>query len=188
MDVSRRVAQRSTAELDGTPRSRMSDAENAGQAWAGRPPLQPVAGAARLQGEATFHPAHAPPLAHSTPRGSPRGDTVASLRHELLANVRRAQEAVGQLPQDGRRGEARLQGLLREQEALLQGLGAGDPDDGFGERFRGVLEERLREASTRTHILSMEVRPPPPVSVASCHRFLGRFSCGIWREAWPAVC
>lgn len=158
VDMVRWGAQHSTAEQSGTPRSHRSDAENASQAWPARPPLRPVSGAAGLQEEATFLPAHALPPANPTPRGGPRGDTVSTLRHELLTNVRRAQEAVGQLPRDGRRGEARLQGLLREQETLLQGLSEDAVDDGFGERFRSVLEERLREASTRTHILSMEVR------------------------------
>lgn len=150
VDVARMAPQHATDQS--TPRSRRSDAENAAFGWPARQPLQPVPSASGLQTEATFHPAHAP-----QPAG---GSTLASLRHELLANVRRAQEAVGQLQQEGRRGEARLQGLLREQETLLQGAGEGGGDDGFGERFRSVLEERLREASTRAHIVGMEVCPP----------------------------
>eukprot|EP00892_Ulva_mutabilis_P003412 jgi/Ulvmu1/1442/UM011_0172.1 len=150
VDLARMGARHGTEQS--TPRSRMSDAENL---RAARPPLQPVADASGLATEATFHPDHAPEPAFTTPRAPPR-TTVSTLRHELLANIRRAQEAVGQLPHEGRRGEARLQGLLREQEALLQGLAEDWADDGFGERFRSVLEERLREASTRAHILSME--------------------------------
>lgn len=190
VDLARRGAQHSTAEQSGTPRSRRSDTENAANAWPARPPLRPVSGAG-LQEEATFLPAHAPPTAHSTPRAPPHGDAVSTLRHELLTNVRRAQEVVGQLPHDSRRGEARLQGLLREQEALLQGMSEEAVDDGFGERFRSVLEERLREASTRTHILSMEVRRPCAAhgrQAAGCARPMctyGKYWCVVSASTFP---